>query len=180
MLPADASQGHQGLVGQQGVLLYCICILTVNNLAISSGSANQCLCRNLLLKPILEIRYCACTAQTAYQSGHGLPENMTTVTYLHLLTVTTEVTVNSSAVELSCVQCADPVLFWSGHLGGVVRHMHPVCQQHLPHQVSNASLFSACTASLFECCCHLPCMNTVCPLVQSATEQLTWLLVCRK
>ncbi len=50
-----------------------------------------------------------------------------------------EVTVNSPAVELSCVQCADPVLFWSGHLGGIVRHMYPVCQQHDSQQVSKAS-----------------------------------------
>ena len=57
-----------------------------------------------------------------------------------------KVTVNSPAVELNCVQCADPVLFWSGHPGGVVRHMYPVCQQHLPQQVSKALLRIAFSA----------------------------------
>ena len=143
-LPASASNRNQGLAGWQLTsVLYMH--FTVSDPAISL-SAIQPFHQALQISASLVIRFWTVSWKFSltlclYSLNHWLIRGIgfQTSLLLQLLTVSTEVTVNGPAVELSCVQCADPVFFWSGHLGGIVRHMHPVCQQHLPQQVSKAS-----------------------------------------
>lgn len=143
-------QRNQGFVGWQlASVLYLH--LTINDPAISPASADQCLLGDLFLDPIQETCYCTCTARTAGSSGAFASRS-----YCKQPCCRAEL----------CPVCRSCALSeWTPW-----RH----CQAHVPcmpaarltagQQGLLRIAFSACTASLSDCSCHLPCMYMICLL----------------
>ncbi len=158
-LPAKASNRKQDLAVWQFTSVPYLHV-TVSDPATSPGSADQCLLGDLILYPILEICYCTCTVQTAYQSGawasrhHCDDSKLLKLTYCYYTSCCIQPCCGAELCPV-CRSCA--LLEWT---------LWRRCQAHVPcmpaagltagqYGLSRVAR-SAFTASLFECSSHLP------------------------